>query len=550
MTQTTATAGLEKEAFYLVPLKLIDPDPKNPRQIFDPKKLAELAASMKASKAAGGRGVEQPLLLRPAGSRFKIVFGARRSLAARAAELNEVPALIEEMDDEEALRRQMRENGQRDDMHPLEEGDAYKRMQAEFHKGIDAIATEVDKPVGHVRERLKLAELGPKARKLFLDGKFGVTVALYIARIADPDLREQAADEIVKQGDITAQDARDYIQRKFMLRLAQAPFPTDDADLVAAAGSCQKCPYRTGNQRELFADVLSDKHAGGADVCTKPSCWAEKVEAVWTRMTEAAKAKGSQVLSAAETKKVFPDKYSTGPAAGSGYVRKDDTCYERGAGYKKWGQVMGKHAPQPVLARDQAGGIHQLYPVAEAKKAGKESGAFKPEPRSKSASSSPPKKKITPLEKAKQERQALLDEKLPNAITAAIIERAETRRIPDVTVLRFLAKWFLEADYDSYAAERREAETKGGNKEAALKKRIEKMGEPQLIGLLVELAIGDIGFVDRPWGAFADALKLFGVDLKAVKAKTMAEIEAAVPKAPEPAPATKKPTKAKKGGRS
>jgi len=114
------SADIVAQTITSIPLALVDASPTNPRKHFDKRELAELTASVR------DRGILQPILVRPSKEgRYEIVAGERRSRAATAAGLSEIPVVVRELGDEEAREIQIIENGQRVDLSPLEESETY-----------------------------------------------------------------------------------------------------------------------------------------------------------------------------------------------------------------------------------------------------------------------------------------------------------------------------------------------------------------------------------------------------------------------------------------
>src|SRR5665213_847395 len=118
-----SNAGLRR-----IPLELLVPNRANPRRDFDDEQLSELTASIRE------KGVMQPLLVRPVGDgkSFEIIAGERRWRAAQRAGLHDVPVVIREVDDKEALELAIIENVQRVDLNPLEEAQGYEQLIEQF----------------------------------------------------------------------------------------------------------------------------------------------------------------------------------------------------------------------------------------------------------------------------------------------------------------------------------------------------------------------------------------------------------------------------------
>src|SRR5438067_127616 len=120
-------------------LDLLTPNPRQPRTQIDDVRLEELAQSIRAN------GVIQPIVVRPAGDRYEIVAGERRWRAAQRAGLLKVPVSIREVPDEKLLEIALIENIQRDDLNPIEEAQAYRRLSDELQMSQEQIATAVGK---------------------------------------------------------------------------------------------------------------------------------------------------------------------------------------------------------------------------------------------------------------------------------------------------------------------------------------------------------------------------------------------------------------------
>lgn len=141
----------------LIPLLDISPDPEQPRKKFDQKKLEELVDSIKS------KGVIEPITVRPVEDEggYKIVIGERRYKAALQAGLQEIPCIVKEVSDEEALTLQLIENLQREELAPIDEAAALKRL---LHKGYSQakVAGMIGKSQPYISQALKILEL-PKA---------------------------------------------------------------------------------------------------------------------------------------------------------------------------------------------------------------------------------------------------------------------------------------------------------------------------------------------------------------------------------------------------
>jgi ParB family transcriptional regulator, chromosome partitioning protein len=148
-----------------VALSLLEPNPYQPRLSLDPVRLAELATSIRAS------GVVQPILVRRRGERYQIVAGERRWRAAEAAGLASVPVSVREVPDDQLLELALVENVQRQELTPLEEAQAFQRLQGELGLSQDEIARRVGRDRTTIANTLRLLKLPRELRELVTQGR-------------------------------------------------------------------------------------------------------------------------------------------------------------------------------------------------------------------------------------------------------------------------------------------------------------------------------------------------------------------------------------------
>jgi ParB/RepB/Spo0J family partition protein len=293
-----------KASYIMAGLDYAAPSPTNPRKTFPADKMAELTESVKK------HGVMQPIIVRlwPAKypqplptTTYEIVAGERRYRAAKAAGLTMIEAKLRELTDAEALEIQLIENVQREDLHPLEKATNYRMLMDEHGYSADLLAERIGKSRSYIFAQLKLLDLDEDSRRLFEAGMLNASTALLIARIPSSGLRARAIKDITDPyygGEpMSVRHAQRHIRDRYMLELAKATFPLDDATLTAA-GSCATCPKRTGNTPELFADIDSP------DVCTDPDCHTEKKIAHRDREAEKARDAGIKVIIGEEAEKI------------------------------------------------------------------------------------------------------------------------------------------------------------------------------------------------------------------------------------------------------
>jgi len=191
-----------------IPLERIVPNPGQPRMTFDEEALAELAASIKE------HGVLQPVLVRPqrdTGQGYELVAGERRWRAARLAGLREVPALIEQIDDDTSLEIALIENLQREDLSPLEEAMMYDRMVTDHGYSVRKLAQKIGKDKGYVENRLRLADAPTEIKQLVSLRKDTVSHAYELMKLEDPRKRRRLAEQVAS-GELSLVKLRERIE--------------------------------------------------------------------------------------------------------------------------------------------------------------------------------------------------------------------------------------------------------------------------------------------------------------------------------------------------
>lgn len=350
MTTTAEHLPLE----YLDLSKLI-PDPNNPRG----DNMGD-TTSLKVSVKE--RGIMSPLLVRPcAGNKHMVVCGHRRRVVAIGEGIEMVPCVIREMTDSQALEAQVSENADREDLHPLDEAMAFQKLVKDGMP-VATLAAKLGRTPQHVGQRLRLTNLVKEARDLFRKGKLTITAALYIARVPTLDLQKELVKEVVRTEAYEPELILNLVRSKYMLHLEMAPFDTTDETLDAKAGSCSKCPKRTGNQRELFSDVKNK------DLCTDIACFQNKAKVAWKGQEVAALAKGWKILGKGDVAKLIHS--PGGEIYAEEWVSMESTCLYDGKG-RTWKQIIGKGEVQVYVARDPViGRLHHLVKRKEAVDAG------------------------------------------------------------------------------------------------------------------------------------------------------------------------------------
>lgn len=243
----------------MVAISAIRPNGFNPRKHFDETSLNELADSIRQ------QGMLQPVTVRPAadGNGYELVFGERRYRAATIVGMQEIPAIISDLSDEEAEEIAITENLQRKDVTPMEEANAYQRLMESGRHDLSSLSVQFGKSEAYIRTRLKFASLIPEIATLLETDEITVSVASEICRYGE-DIQREVYEQHLKE-DVTysswrgqkASEIAGNIERHYTADLERYSF---DKTL------CLSCPHNTNNM-SLFCE--------GCGKCANRTCLAE-----------------------------------------------------------------------------------------------------------------------------------------------------------------------------------------------------------------------------------------------------------------------------------
>lgn len=174
----------------IMKISMIEPNREQPRKKFDEDALQELSESIKQY------GILQPLLVSDKKDYYEIVAGERRWRAAKMAGLKEVPVVVKEFSTQEIVEISLIENIQREDLNPVEEAMAYKRLIDEFHLKQDEIAERVSKSRTAVTNSMRLLKLDSRVQQMMVDEMISAGHARAILAISDPEQQYNAAMKV------------------------------------------------------------------------------------------------------------------------------------------------------------------------------------------------------------------------------------------------------------------------------------------------------------------------------------------------------------------
>jgi ParB family chromosome partitioning protein len=206
-TETTQTKNTNVGQETKIPIANLKPSPSQPRRLFNKNSIYELADSIKA------KGLVQPLVVRPSPSdanSYEIIAGERRWRAAQIAQLHEVPVVIRNFNDTEALEVAIIENVQRSDLSPIEEAAGYKRLIENHGHTQEDLSGIVGKSRSHIANIIRLLSLPQSIQDMITEGKISSGHARAIMNSAFP---EQLAEKIINEN-LSVRDAENLAKDK------------------------------------------------------------------------------------------------------------------------------------------------------------------------------------------------------------------------------------------------------------------------------------------------------------------------------------------------
>ena len=174
----------------MVDIQKVEPNRNQPRKNFDEDSLLELSDSIRQF------GVLQPLIVKDKEGYYEIIAGERRWRAAKMAKLKEIPVIIKNFSEQEIVEISLIENIQREDLNPIEEALAYKRLLEDFHLKQDEVAERVSKSRTAVTNSMRLLKLSDKVQQMVIDDMLTTGHARALLGIDDPDRQYSMAQEI------------------------------------------------------------------------------------------------------------------------------------------------------------------------------------------------------------------------------------------------------------------------------------------------------------------------------------------------------------------
>ena len=247
-------SGTERVVVRQIPLVQIGVNPDQPRKNFDAADLEDLAASIRE------KGVLTPILLRPVKGRaysYEIVTGERRYRASKMAGLNEIPAFIKNLADENAMEIAFIENVQREDLNPIEESAGYVNLMNKCKYTLEDVSRLIGKSQSYIRNSIRLNALPASVKKMVEQGEISASHARTIAVAENPE--EMAQEIIAKKMSVADTEKR-------MKKVTRSAKNRKFADKTMDAKIVHEMTEKAG--RALSATVKITERRGGAGVIT------------------------------------------------------------------------------------------------------------------------------------------------------------------------------------------------------------------------------------------------------------------------------------------
>lgn len=215
-TESAASAAFQtviKNEPLEVSIDLVEPNREQPRKNFDDDALQELADSIRQF------GVIQPLIVQKKNDYYEIIAGERRWRASRLAGLKKIPVLVKDYTDKEAMEISLIENIQREDLNPIEEAFAYKKLMEEYHLRQDEVAQRVSRSRAAIANSVRLLNLDQRVQDMVISEMLTTGHARALLAIQDPDLQYETAQRVFDE----KMSVREV--EKLVRRLLEGPAP-------------------------------------------------------------------------------------------------------------------------------------------------------------------------------------------------------------------------------------------------------------------------------------------------------------------------------------
>jgi ParB family chromosome partitioning protein len=192
--QLTVEPAHSGEEVALLAIEAIEPNPLQPRRVFQADRIEELAQSIRAN------GIIQPLVVRRHAEKYQLVAGERRWRAAKIAGVTKVPAVIQDIPDERLLEITLIENIQREDLNPIETAQAFDRLSRELQLSHEEVGSRTGKDRSTITNLIRLLQLPPDIQQLIGERRISAGHARCLLTLPTAELQREVAEKAVAQG--------------------------------------------------------------------------------------------------------------------------------------------------------------------------------------------------------------------------------------------------------------------------------------------------------------------------------------------------------------
>ena len=233
---------------YEVAIQTVIPNKSQPRRVFDEEALADLAQSIKQ------HGVLQPIMVRKIIDGYELVAGERRWRASQMAGLKTIPAVVREFTDAEMTEIALIENLQRENLNPIEEALAYRRLMDEFGFTQEEVARKIGRSRSLIANMVRLLQLHPDVQQHLWQGTLTNGQVRPLLALEDPDLQIEAASQIVEEG-LSAREVEDLV-RKLLNRRVRHPAVAEEVAEVPLPVKAEEERYFLGEVEDRLKLIL------------------------------------------------------------------------------------------------------------------------------------------------------------------------------------------------------------------------------------------------------------------------------------------------------
>lgn len=183
-----------RESVFEVKINEVEPNAGQPRKVFDQERLQALAESIKE------HGVVQPIIVKQEGSRYVIVAGERRWRASKLAGLKTIPVVVKDLSSRQVMEIALIENLQREDLNPIEEAEAYKKLMDDYNMTQEEVSKLVGKSRASIANSVRLLTLAKEIQDMLADGRLTSGHARTLVSVDDQKKQKELADLIINKG--------------------------------------------------------------------------------------------------------------------------------------------------------------------------------------------------------------------------------------------------------------------------------------------------------------------------------------------------------------